>query len=527
MTNKFIEEFNKAGGDKFGMIKFTNASYNKSTRVLDIKFIIDAFEMRKFSDDDKNEVQRICENLFGGVKVNVSYIKSYADENVVKNKVVEFFNKNNQMIFRRLKDENLVISVDNSEIIVKLVFDTPTFMMLKAGDLLEKLVEFLDHNFNQFITVETEEIVVDLKQIKAEDDLFIETSISDDSKARIVKVEVGDKIYSRGKIEGIPHKPGYIIDVKSANDNAVLCGKMFAMSKFMYKNKKFDSQNPSNEPEKLPLVRFLLDDTTSKISCVCFPKPEELKQIESIEDGAPIVCVGKVGVSTYDSALSFTVSAIFECDIDYDSIHLQSVKPVPKKYTTVVPKPYMPIGQNSLLDNEKTIPDYFKGKTFVVYDLEATDKLISSAEIIEIAACKIVDGIETETFQTLVRPSCSISREITELTHIDNLMVADAPTIEEGLPDFFKFTRDSILVGHNISGYDYPLIKIYADKYGYIFDNELKDTLLLARQYLTELPNFKLETISKVFGITHENAHRALSDVMATVETLKIIARRM
>ncbi|MBR4800080.1 MAG: hypothetical protein IK048_00150 [Clostridia bacterium] len=527
MSVKFIEEFNKASENKFDMLKFASATYNKQSRTLDIKFIIDAFEIRKFGDEERAEVQKICQSLFDGVKVNVAYQKSYADENVVKNKVIEFFNKNNQMIFRRLKDENLAISVDNSEILIKITFDTPTYMMLKTGDLVGKLKEFLEHNFNQEITIDTEEQVVDLKQIMQDDDMTIETTIRDDAAARIVKIELGKKIYSRVKIEGLPHLPGYVIDVKGANDNVVLAGKMFAMSKYMYKNKKFDPQNPSAEPEKLPLVRFLLDDTTSKISCVCFPKDDDLEKIESIEDGDTIVCVGKVGLSTYDSALTFTVSAIFECEIDFGSVRLTALKPVPKKYTTVFPKPYYEIGQKSLLDTEKVIPDYFKGKTLVVYDLEATDKFVSSAEIIEIAACKIVDGVETETFQTLVKPECSITQEITALTHIDNLMVADAPTIDQVLPDFYKFTRDSILVGHNISGYDYPLIKIYADKYGYNFDNELKDTLLLARQYLTELPNFKLETISKVFGISHENAHRALSDVMATCEALKIIARRM
>ncbi len=527
MPTKFVEEFKNASGNRFDMLRFASAVYNKTIRVLDIKFIIDAFDIRQFADEERAEVQKICESLFGGVKVNVIYQKSYADENVVKNKVIEFFNKNNQMIFRRLKDENLNISVDNQEITIKITFETPTYMMLKSGDLLEKLIEFLEHNFNQEITVDIEEKVVDLKQIMREDDMLIETTIKDDTAARIVKIETGNKIYSRGKIEGLPHLPGYIIDIKSANDNAVLCGKVFAMSKVMYKNKKFDPENPSAEPERLPLIRFLLDDTTSKISCVCFPRLEDVEKIESIVDGAQVVCVGKVGISTYDNALSFTVSAIFDCTIDYSSIHLTSLKPVPKKYSTVFPQPYIEMGQKSLLDAEKTIPDFFKGKTFVVYDLEATDKFISSAEIIEIAACKVVDGIETETFQTLVKPEGSISPEITALTHIDNLMVADAPTIDKVLPDFFKFTRDSILVGHNISGYDYPLIKIYADKYGYNFDNELKDTLLLARQYLTELPNFRLETISKVFGISHENAHRALSDVMATCEALKIIARRM
>ena len=67
------------------------------------------------------------------------------------------------------------------------------------------------------------------------------------------------------------------------------------MSKFMYKNKKFDPQNPSAEPEKLPLVRFLLDDTTSKIPCVCFPKLEELDKFESIE---------VYGVSDYEHYLT-------------------------------------------------------------------------------------------------------------------------------------------------------------------------------------------------------------------------------
>ena len=127
MTTKFFEEFKKASDGKFEMLKFASANYAKSTRVLEIKFIIDAFEMRKFTDDDKKEVQKICEQLFDGVKVSVVFLKSYADENVVKNKVVEFFNKNNQMIFRRLKDENLQISVDNSEILIKFTFEIVYF----------------------------------------------------------------------------------------------------------------------------------------------------------------------------------------------------------------------------------------------------------------------------------------------------------------------------------------------------------------------------------------------------------------
>ena len=223
------------------------------------------------------------------------------------------------------------------------------------------------------------------------------------------------------------------------------------------------------------------------------------------------------------------INAMFEADIDFDSIHLTSVKPVPEKYTTIFPQKYVDNTVKSLLDIGKVeeISPYFKGKTFVVFDLETTDVKTDLAEIIELSALKVVDGVPTETFSTLVKPTASIPERITEITHINNAMVLDAPSIENVMPDFFKFAHGSILCGHNIAGFDFPIVARIAEKQGYVFDNELCDTLLLARRYLTELPNCKLETISKAFDITHDNAHRALSDVFATFGALKVIVSRM
>lgn len=527
MITKFVEEFIKETQGKFNMLKFSRASYDKTGKNLTIKFLISVYETRKFDEEEKKEVLDVCKKLFSGINVSVEYQKTYADEAVVKNKIIEFFNKNSPLIYRHLKDGNILITVDlGSEIRVKLLFDTPLYNILKADDLLERLGDFLDHTFTESIEIETEENVVDLNSSAEEEDVELETTIVDYSAARIVKIEKGKTVYSRGKIKGIPHQPGYIVDIKAENPNVVLCGKISLVSKYMYSNPKHKTD--PNAPEKLPLVKFMLDDTTGKIACVSFPQNEnEAKKIEDLIDGTTVVCAGKVAKSNYDGNLNFTVWTIVRCEIDFDSIDTVIVKPAPKRYTTVFPKQYVEDGQKSLLDDEKPIPDYFKGKTFVVYDLEATDKVTSTAQIIEIAACKIVDGVKTQTFQTLVKPPCAISQEIIELTHIDNLMVANAPTIEQVMPDFYKFTRDAILVGHNIAGYDFPLIKIFADQMGYIFDNDMQDTLILARTYLTELPNFRLETISKTFGISHENAHRAMSDVLATCEAFRIIAERM
>jgi len=541
MTTKFAEEFEKLTDGKFKMLKFASASYEKQRKKLLIKFLISAGAIQKFDEQEKQEVLNVCKKMFDGVDVDVDYQRTYADESVVKNKVLEFFNRTNQLIFRSMGDNNIVVTMDSDgdEINVKLIFETQFYKILTAhkendenDNLIEKLKEFLDHTFNPEIIIETEEKVVDLKNMDLSE-VEIETTIQDMPDARIVSIETGKKVFVRGRSQGIPHEPGYIVDVKGDSDNMVLCGKISGISRKTYQNKKYDPTNkdpkhPEFSEEKLPLLRFYLDDTTSKMPCVAFPSSTaDGDRIEELEDGTTVVCVGKVGTSTYDSVLTFTVFAMFECTIDFDSIKVVREKPVPKKYVNVFPKPYVDMGQKSLLDVEKPVPKYFLGKTFVVFDLETTDKVVGDAEIIEIAACKVVDGVVKETFQTLVKPTCVIREEIINLTHIDNLMVADAPSIEDVLPDFYKFSRDSILVGHNILGFDYPIIKIYADKQGYVFDNDMKDTLLLARQYLTGLSSFRLESLSKEFGISHENAHRALSDVLATVEVFKIIAERM
>ena len=526
---KFFEEFTMRSKGEFPMLKLNSATYYKDKRELVVRFIISAFEVRDFDDESKKKVQSIIEEMFSGVKVSVQYIRTYADNNVVKNKILEFFNRYNQLIFRRINDDTLNIEVGDNDIDVKFLFDTPTYKMLVAGDTLAKLNDFLDCSFNQYIDIVAEEEIVDLSKLKDED-LHIDTTVQHDSSVRLVDVRVGEKVYSRGKVESIAQLANYIIDVKSACDNIVLCGKIFAIEKKTYKNKHYKPDDPKTGSETLPFVKFMLDDTTGKIEGVCFCQNDEAAdKIVELKDQTQVVCMGKVSWSQYSSTWSFMINAMFEADIDFDSIHLTSVKPVPDKYTYVFPQKYVDNTVKSLLDIGKAeeILPYFKGKTFVVFDLETTDLKTELAEIIEISALKVVDGVPTETFSTLVKPTASIPERITEITHINNAMVLDAPSIENVMPDFFKFAHGSILCGHNIAGYDFPIVARVAEKQGYVFDNELCDTLLLARRYLSELPNCKLETISKAFDITHDNAHRALSDVFATFGALKVIASRM
>lgn len=526
MYTKFYDEFTGKTNGKYKMLKLSGAKYEKALNMLTVNFVISAFEVQNFTDEQKSEVKNIISQIFPGVDVTVTYTRTYADNFVVMNKILEFLNKNNQMLFRSVKEDNTVIRIDDEEIHITFKLDTPLYKMFNSGTLAEDLSDYLDCHFTQTISLRSEETISD-----SENDVFdftvSNTASTDMSSLRLISVDMGDKMMTRGRVEGISQMPGYISDVKSESPVCVLCGKVSNVSKRFYSNKKYKPDDKKSGPEKLPLIRFMIDDTTGKMECTCFPRQDDAEALETMLNTTPeVVCTGEV--SRYNGSLSMTASAVFACKIDYESINTSKGKPAPREYTTVFPENYISMTQQSLIDdNSDKISSFLIGKSLVIFDLETTSKFPESADIIQISALKVVDGIEKQTFTSFVKPPMSIPPEIVELTGINDDLVANAPKISEVMPDFYKFADGSILVGHNVIGYDFPIINRIAADMGYKFNNDLLDTLILSRTYLTEMSNHKLTTLSKNLKLEHENAHRADADVLATWGVLKEIARRM
>lgn len=528
MQNRFTEEFAKVTKGAFPMLKFKSATYEKAVGVLTVRFLISAFDARSFDDGMKEKVNDALKEMFNGVAVHAEYIRTYADENTVRNKVAEFFNLHNQMVFRKMSPENVRIDITHDYITVTLCFETCLYKILEAADTVRNLTDFLDENFNPSVEVILRETQNE-SPAPVDDESPIDTVVVRNSSLRLIEAEAGEKIYTRGKVSGVNRMAAYIGDVKSAADGAVLCGRISGVTRRTYKNKKFTPDNPKNGPEELPLIRFFLDDTTGRIECVCFPRAEEADAFDALNDGDEIVCAGKVSVSGYNGTLSLAVNALFRAKIDFSCIKPAESKPAPAKYGVLRPEPYTEVQKKTLFDEpeSKPVSPFFKGKTFVVFDFETTGLDVSTVEPIEIGAAKVVDGKITQTFTSLLDPRCPIPETVVEKTHINDRMVEGMPTFRDVLPDFFKFTRGAVLVGHNISGYDFPLLSRFADEAGYVFDNEVEDTLILARRYITEARQFSLESLSRMFGITHDDAHRAMADVLATVDLLRVIAERM
>ena len=137
---------------------------------------------------------------------------------------------------------------------------------------------------------------------------------------------------------------------------------------------------------------------------------------------------------------------------------------------------------------------------------------------VEISAAKIVDGKIVETWSSMCNPGIHIPEATTAIHGIRDEDVAEKPSFAEILPDFYKFTRGTVMVGHNVD-FDYKMLLSNGRDSGYVFDNELLDTYAMARKYLVgKTKNFKLGSISEALGIDLTNAHRALFDSLATAK---------
>lgn len=154
---------------------------------------------------------------------------------------------------------------------------------------------------------------------------------------------------------------------------------------------------------------------------------------------------------------------------------------------------------------------------YCVLDLETTGVFVSNAEIIEISAIKVRSNNVVEEFSTLINPQCHIPKEATEVNHITDDMVKDAPVLESIIEAFLSFVGEDVIVGYNNAGFDMNLIYDKVQEIlGIPFKNDYLDMLYAARRTIDGIDNYKLETISKYYHLDNKGEHRALKDCYLT-----------
>jgi DNA polymerase III epsilon subunit family exonuclease len=157
----------------------------------------------------------------------------------------------------------------------------------------------------------------------------------------------------------------------------------------------------------------------------------------------------------------------------------------------------------------------------VVFDTETTGLSATDDHVLEIAALAIEGGVETGRFESLIDPGAPIPREITAIHGITDDMVRGQPAFREVASRFLEFAGSDILAAHN-APYDVSMMIVPTVASGLKpGGNSVLDTCRLARK-LIRSPRYSLGALAKTLGLSMPVAHRAMADVAACAQVLRV-----
>ena len=181
--------------------------------------------------------------------------------------------------------------------------------------------------------------------------------------------------------------------------------------------------------------------------------------------------------------------------------------------------------QQLLLQDELATLDK---ERFLVLDIETTGTSAASSEITEIAALLVQGGEVLARLDSLVAIEGAIPPVISAMTGIYPQMLAGAPPLSTVLLELSAMAEGAVVVGHNVR-FDLSFINRGLGSLSELLplDNPTLDTLSLARKLLFgEVSNFKLGSLAAELKLPHQPCHRAMADVLATVDLLHHLIER-
>ena len=158
---------------------------------------------------------------------------------------------------------------------------------------------------------------------------------------------------------------------------------------------------------------------------------------------------------------------------------------------------------------------------YVLLDLETTGGNPVHDRVTEVAAVRIQDGIEVERWSTLVNPQTRIPAFIASLTGITDAMVADAPSFETVAPRLLEMLGDAVLVAHN-ARFDHGFLLGEFARLGHSLRVKTLCTVRLSRKLYPQHKGHGLDAIMQRHGISTKARHRAMGDVDAVLDWLRL-----
>jgi len=477
----------------------------------------------------KQEFETYMESILPSrFKYEFKFVKKFISEERIFDDLKVFMKRNFPSIFYKIDSVLLLDDVYK----ISLIIDEITFEHAKKKRVNEKVCEYFKSNFeDKNFDCELKIGQVFNAEIQEDQEDFEE---DDSDMMSLRKIEVSEIIEFVG--EKIEQTADYIKDKISPEENVVVCGKIKNIKSIVIKNKKQEEsseksvkkpKNDTDEKYEKKLYKWILEDFTGNVSCLFMSNKSNQSKLEKLEAGSEILVRGNLAEDKFDNGLSLSVKDICYCKLPENFEEVIVYHKEKSKYEFVKPERIVTYHQNTLLGEESAdVCDYLKNNKFVCYDLETTGLSYESGDrMIEIGAVKIENGKITENFATFVNPEKHIPEKSTEINGITDDDVKDAPKDYEALQDFYKFTRDCIIIGYNNNSFDDIFLIGQSRRCRWNFDNKTNDVYKIAHKNIKGLKNYKLGTVAKAMGVVLDNAHRAWYDALATAEIFLKLAK--
>lgn len=487
---------------KYSALKLYEIVYDKSLLVCSITFLY-PYNMEDLKSDDRVAITNFLKEFLGlKARIQVKLRKSYLDEGLIKKEVVNFFNTSQKSVAPYITENNIKVCGNGFDQKVDLHLNQDVLSMLDERDLSKRLKEYLNQkfiaNFDIYLCENGEVLPSEID--------YVDIPIYE-GKTRRFKVNIDKKLVGGD----IAPQPEYLADNDKPKEAVILAGIITKIEKRTFKIKK-----GAKAGQDKALYTFNLTDEDAQIECVHFCAKSNEKALDKLEDGMYLLCLGSLrkGLS---GNLTYYVTKLSLASNPVKTPPEEIIVSIPTDHKHVVfPEPLYSPSQSNLFADKPKYNNFILTNTIVVFDIETTGLDPESCEITELGAVKIVGGEVKEKFQTFVRPKSHIPEEVSRLTGITDEMVANAPSIESVIADFYDYTRGCVISGYNVVGFDMKFIQKAGKNCGLNFDNNVVDALILARTSRLRVVNYKLGTVVKALGLTLNDAHRAYNDAYAT-----------
>ena len=164
---------------------------------------------------------------------------------------------------------------------------------------------------------------------------------------------------------------------------------------------------------------------------------------------------------------------------------------------------------------------------YAVVDLETTGTNIKDGDrIIQFGCALVQNGKIIQTISQDVNPLRDVPNKIQHLTHISADQLEFAPIFEDLAPTLVEILSGTVFVAHNIN-FDLPFLNGELARVGQEpLELDGIDTVELAQIILPEAPSYRLQDLTQLLSIEHDNPHQADSDALVTAKLLlKLMAR--